>query len=143
MSQACFDNLDVRTEDDETASCASYTTSHRGSMDSLLSNGQGSITGVLSSALTSILTLPLESIEASRMHTNLHVGTGDTVHTIKYRACIGPVDFASLLQRCDGDHQLALQVLQHFCEQGQYHLSAMQKSIEAADNCGLMFHAVT
>ena len=167
MSQSCFESLDVRTEADDDVCCTSYTSSYCGSIE--LSVGQESVSGVLSTALTAILAIPLNSVERLQVPASLHleactepfskptvVRSGSCqdllqslskaeqskVPSVCAKTSCEQVDFDFLLQRCDSDTQLALEILRHFCEQGQIHLSAMQRSILTMDNSALLFHAV-
>ena len=159
----------MRTEADDDVCCTSYTSSYCGSIE--LSVGQESVSGVLSTALTAILAIPLNSVERLQVPASLHLeactepfSTPNAVRNgagqessgnlskaghskiPSYSAKVGcesePVNFDFLLQRCDSDTQLALEILRHFCEQGQTHLSAMQRSIQTMDNSALLFHAV-
>jgi hypothetical protein len=63
-------------------------------------------------------------------------------HPVAYQSTHSPLDFKWLLERCDGENQLALDVLRSFCEQGQRHLDSVQRSASDEDMQQLAFHAV-
>ena len=156
--QRCFDSLvtlDVFAAGDDVESYSSYSSSFCGSMGSLGCNGQESVSGVLSTALVSALALPDDSSETSRpppqrcSSPNKRRSSRATSSKLDFsgfsassRAIIEPIDFDWLLVRCDGDNDLVLEVLRSFCEQGQTHLSSMQKAMQEMDNNRLLFHSV-
>ena len=62
-------------------------------------------------------------------------------------SAIFSVDFSWLLERCDYDEQLVLEVLRSFCEQGQHHMNLLStiyhSELDAAAKCrAVSFHAV-
>jgi hypothetical protein len=61
---------------------------------------------------------------------------------VAYQINSAPFDFVWLLERCDGESQLMLDVLQSFCEQGQCHLDDVKSSVKQKDMQKLSFHAV-
>jgi hypothetical protein len=121
----------------------------------------GSITSVLSSALASALTFPVQDNDTPRR--DFPVAVTDATHhehetkkaqsascqaNVKcatrtvHRLDPGPVDFVWLRERCGGDDELVLEVLRNFFEQGQCHIDSMQSSIKEMDITKIMFHSV-
>ena len=103
----------------------------------------GSISSVLSSAVVSILgfqnvsesissdvvTEPKSKTFNQELHLNQNfVGQArqerSSAHVV-FHAESSPVDFEWLLERCDNDDELVLDVLRSFCEQGQAHITAL------------------
>ena len=130
--------------------------SHFNSTKSLDFTGQESVSGFLSRAMVSALSLPTDSIETSPpqfIHTSvcLHAMRKDIIcPTVKADELLAstltsaaePIDFEWLSVRCDRDDQLFLQVLESFFQQGQEHLSAMQKAAQDEDADRILFHTV-
>jgi hypothetical protein len=131
----------------------------------------GSITTVLSSAIANNLSLSSHDHDARQIPNceSVHVLHSDHSRRTRhgrarsdgmdegYRTCrsnldseltksnqghLKPVDFGWLLERCEGDNQLVMEVLRTFCEQGQRHICGMQSSIKDVDAKMLLFHAV-
>ena len=125
----------------------------------------GSISSVLSSAVVSILgfqnvsesissdvvTEPKSKTFNQELHLNQNfVGQArqerSSAHVV-FHAESSPVDFEWLLERCDNDDELVLDVLRSFCEQGQAHITALNSEYNMAVEIGpkterISFHAV-
>ena len=135
------------------------------SMESWSVTGQESISGALTSAMTSMLVMDSVKLNSFRMPTSTDVGTSlrptdgqifeengaglevwgcaeNKLPTSIPKNKVVPVDFEYLLRRCDDDNQLAVEILRTFCEQGQIHLSAMHEAVKLNDGSGLLFHSV-
>ena len=133
------------------------------SMESWSVTGQESISGALTSAMTSMLVMDSVKLNSFRMPTSTDVGTSlrptdgkifeengaglevwDVYKLPKSipKNKVVPVDFEYLLRRCDDDNHLAVEILRTFCEQGQIHLSAMHGAVKLNDGSGLLFHSV-
>jgi hypothetical protein len=124
----------------------------------------GSISSVLSSAVVSILGLENGSESKSvvsesnpksinqtsnqNLDTNLNIRQDQNSIHMVLNAESKPVDFDWLLEICDHDDELVLDVLRSFCEQGQAHISALNliySSVVELDSEAdrLSFHAVS
>ena len=160
--QECFDSLEVYADEDDSESYASYSSSFLDSTDTKDCNGQQpqSVSVVLGFAMASALTLPSGTMEDSPhvlagnglsleeekghidvVRPKLHSASHST-STKSMKQTNEPIEFQWLLLRCEGDEDLALKVLRSFCEQGQMHVSAMQKAIQEMDNNRILFHSV-
>jgi hypothetical protein len=168
--QQCFSGLDVKVDDD-IESFNSFTSSFSGSTSSfsgsLSSRILGSVSGVLSSAMVSALTFNPEDYhrtahtasedlqnsrcpKSSAQQPNSSPNSTNTESRSSHqpkphlsRSQVEPIDFEWLRERCGGDNQLVLEVLQSFCEQGQHHLNAIQSCIREHDTKRLIFHSVS
>jgi hypothetical protein len=161
-AQRCFNSLDMATSsDDAFSACDSISSSICGSLGTISSVMPGSVTNVLSSALASTLTfstqehdtqkrdLPVAVSDAIHCEDELKQGKSDLGQTnvksatrIAHPISLEAVDFTWLRDRCERDENLVLEVLRSFFEQGQCHLTAMQRSMEEMDTVKLMFHSV-
>ncbi len=110
---------------------ASNSSSFCESVGSVSSMTTRSVTSVLSSAMAAALTFSDQSPVAVCPK-----------QSIAYQMSSAPFDFVWLLERCGGESQLMLDVLRSFCEQGQYHLNAVQISAKESNMKQLSFHAV-
>jgi hypothetical protein len=131
--QQCFDALDLTQTCNGQMDYASISSSFSGSMGSLSSMMARSVTGELSSAMATALTFSDQcSVPVRRNHDQ----------SVAYQMKSEPFDFMWLLERCDGESQLMLDVLRSFCEQGRLHINAVQNSAKDVDMQKLSFHAV-
>ena len=152
--QQCFSGLLMKADEDDIGSFSSFSSSHTDSLGSVSSNVLGSISGPLSSAMTSALSLSESSYTSKPFHvgrvepciqsssTCSNSEQHNSLMKMKDRI-LESIDFEWLRERCDGDEQLVLEVLRSFCEQGQRHLIAMQSSLREFDIKTLIFHSVT
>ena len=92
--------------------------------------GLSSVSGILSSALVSILSLPTGAANMDENETS-PLSTSNSVRNRGYD-CIDhddvttdPIDISWLQDRCENDDELIFAVLRSFCEQGQDHIASL------------------
>ena len=117
----------------------------------------GSVSSILSSAMVSILALHtdatpvnVDSTETVEIRKNKNISMPDYSKQNNAKLLdseINPVDFKWLLERCDNDNELTLKVLRVFVEQGNDHVTSLQKIYNSAMKVDLkiqeiVFHAV-
>jgi hypothetical protein len=152
--QQTFSDLEIKSNEIDMFACDSVSSSFCGSLtDSFDSLATRSVTTVLSSALASGLTLKGHAKNENPKNTSessfcavMNVKNLVLERTAASKASKLDIpnlpDFEWLHERCDGDTQLALEVLRCFCEQGQTHVQAMQIAMKEMDMSKLAFHAV-